>query len=644
MEIENPRIMPICELFGENFFVPRYQRGYRWGKQEITDLLDDILQYQKLTSVRENKVSKFYCLQPVVVKKKTWNRNLNNENKKIEGWELIDGQQRLTTLFIILSYLKDIRSIAFKNNTKIYSIDFETRENCKIFFDTNDFSNKVDESNVDFYHISKGYEFIKQWFEKSENKLEMLNTIIKDEYNVSIIWYEAKVENNLTDHEDNSIDLFTRLNEGKIPLTDAELIKALLLQGDKYPMEQERYVKQRLFEIASEWDEIEASLQDEKMWLFLNEITYKTSSKIEFIFKLLADQWNEGNDKRLIQYEDKDGKPKHFEYLVFDRYLSKKHNDFGENINPNKDILDPLNDIWGEIKEMFSIFNEWYKDHTIYHYVGYLLAIDNINKEKIIKELLSKKLSKTDFIKFLRRKIAIAVNFKKKKENSNELKALSDFYYGHDNSEIIKILLLFNIETLISYKKENARFPFHLYKKEEITSIEHIHPQNPENIDTDEKRSKIWMKSHKSSLKLLKPDREEQKKQIDNYVTELEKLLVKYNIDGFKIIYSHIIDLYTQISQIKEKEVHTLYNLALVDKDTNSILNNSFFDIKRNILKENKLSRYIPICTQRVFSKYYSSNSQEMIFWSNEDRKAYFEAIESIYNSFIKILDTDENK
>ena len=137
---------------------------------------------------------------------------------------------------------------------------------------------------------------------------------------------------------------------------------------------------------------------------------------------------------------------------------------------------------------------------------------------------------------------------------------------------------------------------------------------------------------------------EEQKKQIDNYVTELEKLLVKYNIDGFKIIYSHIIDLYTQISQIKEKEVHTLYNLALVDKDTNSILNNSFFDIKRNILKENKLSRYIPICTQRVFSKYYSSNSQEMIFWSNEDRKAYFEAIESIYNSFIKILDTDENK
>ncbi|MCB9247043.1 MAG: hypothetical protein H6613_00030 [Ignavibacteriales bacterium] len=50
----------------------------------------------------------------------------------------------------------------------------------------------------------------------------------------------------------------------KIPLTDAELIKALLLQADLYPASEERYVRQRLFEIASEWDDIEAKLQDEK--------------------------------------------------------------------------------------------------------------------------------------------------------------------------------------------------------------------------------------------------------------------------------------------------------------------------------------------------------------------------------------------
>ena len=73
--MENPRIRPIVDLLKENFYVPRYQRGYRWGKQEITELLDDILQYYNATKDRKNKVSKFYCLQPVVVKAKIWRNN-----------------------------------------------------------------------------------------------------------------------------------------------------------------------------------------------------------------------------------------------------------------------------------------------------------------------------------------------------------------------------------------------------------------------------------------------------------------------------------------------------------------------------------------------------------------------------------------
>jgi len=642
--IENPRIRPISELLGENFFVPRYQRGYRWGKQEITELLDDIFQYYDATKPNnsEKKAGNFYCLQAIVVKAKEWN---NNTVETISGWELIDGQQRLASLFIILTYLEDIRQF-YDNKTEIYTIDFETRENCKPFFQNKEFVNKIDDSNVDFYHISKGYEYVKDWFgDKLKYRLDILKTILNTESNVSIIWYEAKSGNIILNQEDDSIDLFTRLNEGKIPLTDAELIKALLLQGDRYPTADERYVKQRLFEIASEWDEIEAALQDEQMWFFLNDTNYQPASKIEFIFRLLAQQWNEEKDDKLIPYEAKDRKPKHFEYLVFDRYLSKKHYDFIENTNANKDILDPVNEIWKEIKEMFSVFSEWYEDHTLYHYIGYLIAIDNVKKEKTIKDLLSKHISKTDFVKYLKRKIALTINFKKRKDNSSELKALSDFSYGDDNSEIIKILLLLNIETLIRYNRENARFPFHLYKKEEINSIEHIHPQNPDNIDADEERSRIWMKSHKHTLELLPPDTDAQEKLICQIVSDFEQLLGSYDKDSFRTTYRQTVELYTTLSQIKETEVHTLYNLALVDKDTNSALNNSFFDIKRGILKENKLGRYIPICTQRVFSKYYSAKPQEMLFWSNDDRNAYFGEIESMYNSFNNLLDVaDENE
>ena len=79
------------ELVGDikgTFFVSSYQRGYGWGKDEDLRLLDDIYQDGK----------KNYCLQPVVV------RNSG------AAYELIDGQQRLTTLFLIYKYVCSVNS------------------------------------------------------------------------------------------------------------------------------------------------------------------------------------------------------------------------------------------------------------------------------------------------------------------------------------------------------------------------------------------------------------------------------------------------------------------------------------------------------------------------------------------------------
>ena len=636
--IENPRIRPVGDLLHENFFVPRYQRGYRWGKQEITELLDDILQYYKATQNRENKVSKFYCLQPVVVRKKEW---LNNSKEKTKGWELIDGQQRLTTMLLILNYLEDVRKL-LGNQLHIYSIDFETRENCKPFFQNKAYKKSVDETNVDFYHISKAYEYIDNWFEKNNHKVEILNTLLKSDYNVSIIWYEAVDINQ--DNDDSSIELFTRLNDGKIPLTDAELIKALLLQADLYPTSEDRFVKQRLFEIATEWDDIEAKLQDEKFWLFLNDTSYQPSSKIEFIFKLLADKWNvvedkEGDDKRLIEYETLEGKPKHYEFLVFDKYLANKRAEFLKRSEEGKNVLESVNEIWNEIKEMFSMFYEWYNNHNLFHYIGFLLATEK-NKEELIRELIDLKLTKTDFEDNIKNRIANSVKINKKDKETGIIKQLNQISYGEDNQEIIKVLLLFNVDTLVKHKKENAKFPFHLYKKEKITSIEHIHPQNPPSIDADEDRARIWLSQHKISLLSMKEIAGSNQDEICTILQQIDDLLKNYDKEKFKILFSKILELYIEISDFKESELHTLYNLALVDKDINSQLNNSFFDVKREILKENKLGRYVPICTHRAFSKYYSKSSKEMIFWNNEDRQAYFKAIESVYLSFINLIGT----
>jgi len=67
----------IYELLGEKFIISYYQRGYRWTKPQVEQLLKDIWEF----SNKENKSkNEFYCLQPIVVK-----------NTK-DGWELIDGQ------------------------------------------------------------------------------------------------------------------------------------------------------------------------------------------------------------------------------------------------------------------------------------------------------------------------------------------------------------------------------------------------------------------------------------------------------------------------------------------------------------------------------------------------------------------------
>ena len=103
--------MPVKDLLGMNFFIPGYQRGYRWKTRQVEDLLDDI--YEFMQSGRDGK----YCLQPLVVKKSpieeySWieKRNKLSESQSLEElvqktiefqrslqrWDVVDGQQRLT--------------------------------------------------------------------------------------------------------------------------------------------------------------------------------------------------------------------------------------------------------------------------------------------------------------------------------------------------------------------------------------------------------------------------------------------------------------------------------------------------------------------------------------------------------------------
>ena len=95
---ESLRLRNINDLLKERFYIPSYQRGYRWDKAQIEDLLEDIWEFSRIGGKQEGE---FYCLQPIIVK--------NESNKYL----LIDGQQRLTTIYILLSYFDDIGNMLY---------------------------------------------------------------------------------------------------------------------------------------------------------------------------------------------------------------------------------------------------------------------------------------------------------------------------------------------------------------------------------------------------------------------------------------------------------------------------------------------------------------------------------------------------
>ena len=85
----------VGDIKGE-FYIPSYQRGYRWGADEVTRMLDDIY----ANGMKKNKGK--YCLQPIVVRKKD------------DSFELVDGQQRLTTLYLIYRYMRNINPMFYE--------------------------------------------------------------------------------------------------------------------------------------------------------------------------------------------------------------------------------------------------------------------------------------------------------------------------------------------------------------------------------------------------------------------------------------------------------------------------------------------------------------------------------------------------
>ena len=547
---ENALLEP--KLVGEisgNFIVPEYQRGFRWGEEHIKMLLNDIW---------ENGDSN-YCLQPIVVKK------LENDN-----FELIDGQQRLTTILLIMKYLKQLLPFAELK----FSLRYVTRDRSEEFL--NSINGELASDNIDFFHIYRAYQTIELWFndKSSDKNLKAINLYKYFGERVKVIWYEV-------DGSVDPVDLFTRLNIGKIPLTNAELVKALFLSKDTNGLSEESQL-----EIGISWDSIEKELQNESFWAFItNESSQKYSTRIELMFDLMA-------NKSAYERED---------FYTFFYFTEKMKSE-------------SKLDIWKSIRFFFLTLREWYYKRDIYHKVGYLIAIGE-RLQTIIKE--SKDLTKSSFEKYLNKKIVDKLNLTKED--------VYDLSYNGDHYKIEKLLLLFNIETVRLLQNSFERYPFETYKNRQW-SLEHIHAQNSEGLNKKEDQQK-WLSMHRKSLEDLST-MSIKKQQIEELIGEIDLNYQNINKVIFDVIFAKVFAILSENEQDRSY-MDSISNMALLSLQDNIALNNSTFDVKRNkILEMDKNGEYIPICTKRVFLKYYTkSKDNQLQFWGEEDRKAYVDAM-----------------
>ncbi len=294
---ENLNFKPIKDLNKFHFNIPSYQRGYRWQVQQVEDLLNDINDYANQQGAKQ---ADFYCLQPIVVME----GGKTNDSKII--WDVIDGQQRLTTIFIILQYLK---------LDALYSLEYETRD--KDFL--NNIINKTEKdiTNIDEFHFIQAYKTIRNWFENKnnkDNKSKLGETLLEQ---TQIIWYQVEDKAN-GENLKSSIDAFMRLNSGKIPLTNSEMIRALFLINcaDENDSIEIKLSKQQ--KLAAEWDNLERELQNEDFWGFItlnNPFKKEYPNRIEFIVDLI-----EGGTV-------KDHQDKYSTYRRYEEFINPKDKD-----------------------------------------------------------------------------------------------------------------------------------------------------------------------------------------------------------------------------------------------------------------------------------------------------------------------------
>jgi uncharacterized protein with ParB-like and HNH nuclease domain len=224
----------IYQLFSDkksDFLIPDYQRPYAWGDVECQTLWDDIFAF----AFPDDDCDKFkkddeYFLGPIVTYK--------NNGKQ----EIIDGQQRLTTLMLLLrAFYKKFLNMQDKNSVSIRN------SIAKCIWKSDEFDNLIedelkidsqvstDDDKEEFLKILRDGDVQKEFKSKYANVFRFFQNKIEEfigRYPAYCAYLPARIMYNCillpieAESQDTALRIFSTLNDRGKPLSDADIFKA----------------------------------------------------------------------------------------------------------------------------------------------------------------------------------------------------------------------------------------------------------------------------------------------------------------------------------------------------------------------------------------------------------------------------------
>ena len=227
----------IREIFNMWYCIPDYQRAYVWDTDQVRDLLDDTI-----SAYRENKEAQYF-LGSMVLKINEKSEN----NVSYTEYELLDGQQRITTVFLILACMRDMLTgyPQYQNSLAgfVYQAEdaiLQQPERMRIIFnirsDVRDFVNE---------HIKPLHGTCDSALLKDKMQAKDVNISIRNMANAMLVAHEFLEENKsdiigylsyflnkvlmiyvATEELQDAFQLFTVLNNRGVKLSSSDILKA----------------------------------------------------------------------------------------------------------------------------------------------------------------------------------------------------------------------------------------------------------------------------------------------------------------------------------------------------------------------------------------------------------------------------------